>query len=113
MTPSETEKAIPSTQRQRDKLAGPQRAESHIVELLFVFRKHHRAPFQIDAQDLIKINDREHQRPEDRWPEYIRLREEIGDVGKSGGNGKPTEPQDIPHEYETRSSIFENAPGSL
>src|SRR5262249_38951757 len=59
--------------------------------------KYHGAAFQIYARDLIEINGREYQCPQNRRPEHGILEEEVRDVSKRGRNRKPTQPQNVPH----------------
>src|SRR5215510_10975194 len=82
-------------QHQRNKFPGPQRLEPHVVEFLFVVGKNHVASFQIYARDLVEINGREYQCPENRRPEHGILKEKIRDVSKRGGNRKPSQPQNV------------------
>src|SRR5262249_458117 len=91
-------RALPlARERERNELARPERTKAKVIELLFVVREHHRASFEIEPCDLIKIDRGKDERPEDRWPEHATLKQQVRNVRERRGNGKPAQPEYVAH----------------
>src|SRR4030095_10251979 len=57
-------------QHQRDELARTKRLEAEVVESPLVVREHDGPALEVDPRDLVEVDRREHQRPEDRRPQH-------------------------------------------
>jgi len=86
-----------SDEGQRQEIARTQRSKAEVVEPLLVRGQDDRPPLEINPGDLIEVDGREHERPEDGRPQDGRLKKKVRHVGERSGDGEPPQPQHVAH----------------
>jgi hypothetical protein len=94
-------------QGQREKLTRPQRPEREIVEPLLVLGQHDRPAFEIDARDLIEVDDREHRPQRIGGHSTVGCSRKYGMLVSAAATANQRSHSMSRTEYETSSKMFE------